>query len=714
MPNYNNNNTRDNSIDELPRLIFQLPNTDSGTALPSANPVFFCQSGCAIDYKFSNIRSCQFNNDGRKFTITPTDRTNINYIMWNGTDINSGEKMTQFTLKEVYFTAPAKDYLGINRDILTQSIQCYFVFVNEKYSNLMICVSVIGSVNNLGNAPKSNGFVMMETLATRIPSVNVQSQLNNLNNFNLGTLIPPNKPFFSTLITNNIQYIISTEVVDVPISFFSNIVSMVNGGTQLYNAKMNQNRTNIPQNPSTTILFYNENSQMLNDNQNFVCNSNCDLVPGKKITPSIGTVSTTQSTKKPARPPRTVSGGELPPEKCETKDVWENQPTKPKPVKDPSKPDGSTTTSVGNGSDPTVVVAITVSIMIALVIITLYCFFKYTNKNKIAIIILVIGLVSLIVGLSVGCGIHTQQPETYIISYIVGVIVWSISLFILYSKFRNYDSYGYGFGYSSFNTEISPMTNKQQPYSGINVPTEFNQSKQSFFGKMGKMFSSSDSKPNDYSTQITVPPAQNTQPKQSFLGKIFKKSPEQLSATFSQSSVSVPSSATFSQSSASSTTVPSSMTTQSSTSSATVPQSSAIASSQPSKSFFSKLKDKFSTKTGSTMSSAPSQISDPSITVPQSSTTSRSDPSMTQKRNSFFSKIIPPKSSSPTEQISPEDLIKSKTKIIENIMRTPSLSQINKNKLIQTLNSSTSSNIVKQLKEANKKLNLLKTKSSTK
>jgi len=461
---------------------------------------------------------------------------------------------------------------------------------------------------------------MMETLATRIPSVNVQSQLNNLNNFNLGTLIPPNKPFFSTLITNNIQYIISTEVVDVPISFFSNIVSMVNGGTQLYNAKMNQNRTNIPQNPSTTILFYNENSQMLNDNQNFVCNSNCDLVPGKKITPSIGTVSTTQSTKKPARPPRTVSGGELPPEKCETKDVWENQPTKPKPVKDPSKPDGSTP-SVDDGRDPTVVVALTVSFIILLVFITLIGFFKYTNKNKLTIIFLVIGLVCLIVGLSVGCSLFTQKQEAYWISYILGAIIWFISV-ILLSRFKNYDSYGYGYGYSSFNSAISPLTNKQQPYSGITVPTGFNEPT-SFFGKMGKMFSSSDSKPIDYSTQITVPPAQNTQPKQSFLGKIFKKSPEQLSATVPQSSVSVPSSATFSQSSASSATVPSSMTTQSSASSATVPQSSAssatvpqsslIASPQPSQSLFSKLKDKFSTKTGSTMSSAPSQISDPFI-----------------------------------------------------------------------------------------------------
>jgi hypothetical protein len=91
---------------------------------------------------------------------------------------------------------------------------------------------------------------------------------------------------------------------------------------------------------------------------------------------------------------------------------------------------------------------------------------------------------------------------------------------------------------------------------------------------------------------------------------MFKKSPEQLSATVPQSSVS---SATVPQSSVSSATVPSSMMAQSSASSATVPQSSAIASPQQSQSLFSKLKDKFSTKTGSTMSSAPSTITDPFI-----------------------------------------------------------------------------------------------------
>ena len=389
MPNYNDNDTRDNSIDQLPRMIFQLPNTESGATSPSVNPVFFCQSGCSIDYNFSNIKSCQFNNDGKKFTITPTDTANINYIMWNGTDINSGEKMTQFTLKEVYFTAPAKDYLGTNNDFLSQSIQYYFVFVNEKFNNLMICVSVIGSVNNLGNAPKSNGFVMMETLSKRIPSVNVQSQLNNLNNFNLGTLIPPNKPFFSTLITNNIQYIIITEIVDVPVEFFANMSTMVNGGTQLYNAKMNQNRTNIPQNPSNTILFYNENSQMLNDNQNLVCNSNCDLVPGKKITPTIGTYTTTQTEKKNENKLRTVSGAELPPEKCEMEEVWANQSLKPKSVKDPSKPNGEIKDPNEIEKDPTIF-AISMSFMILICIGTGLFVVPNMSNRLFAILIIII------------------------------------------------------------------------------------------------------------------------------------------------------------------------------------------------------------------------------------------------------------------------------------------------------------------------------------
>ena len=564
MPNYNQNNVRDQSINTLPRMTFQLPNTESGTALPSANPVFFCQSGCSIDYNFSNIKSCQFNNDGDKFTITPTDKTNINYIMWNGTDMTSGEKMVQYTLKEVYFKAPAKDYIGTNRDILNQSIQYYFVFVNEKYDNLMICVSIIGSVNNLGNAPKSNGFVMMETLSNNIPNKGAESELTNLNNFNLGTLIPPNKPFFSTLISSGIQYIILTEIVDVPVSFFTNIATNVYGSMELYKAKMSEFQRNTPVNPDTTVLFYNENSQLL-DNQNLVCNSNCDLVPTKKITPSIGTYTTTKSGKKRPETRKTISGADFPPEKCEMEEVWSNQTIKPKKTEDPDNPDDPD--GINGDKDNTTAIAITVSLLIIMVIIIIVCgYYKY-KKYGFSIKLIVAGIIGIIVtviGLSVGCHLYVEKKDLVWLSYVLGVCgFFGAIVFIVIIK--NYDSYGYNTSYLSFNS----ATNKQQPYSGITVPTGFNQPKTSWFGKM---FSSNDSKPTTgYSPQITVPSASNIQPKQ-------------LSAT-----------------------VPSSIS---------IPQSSATVSPQPSKSFFSKLADKFSKKTDSsstTMSSAPPPITDPII-----------------------------------------------------------------------------------------------------
>ena len=631
MPNYNDNDTRDNSINDLPRMIFQLPNTESGTALPSPNPVFFCQSGCAIDYHFSNIKSCQFNNDGKKFTITPTDTANINYIMWNGTDMNSGEKMVQFTLKEVYFTAPAKDYIGINNEILNQSIQYYFVFVNEKYSNLMICISVIGSVNNLGNAPKSNGFVMMETLSTRIPTVNVQSDLSNLNNFNLGTLIPPNKPFFSTLITNNIQYIIITEVVDVPIEFFSNMTTMVNGGTQLYTAKMNNFKTSIPRNPATTILFYNENSQLL-DNQNLVCNSNCDLVPAKKITPSIGTYTSSESEKKKEEEKKkTISGAELSPEKCDIKKVWANQPTKPK-LKDPSKPDVTTQDPITSDKSP-VVFAITMAFMVGICMLTGFLVALNTQNirlsKSISILIMIIFIIPIIVGFSVGSSLYYKDNKNHWIPYIVGLIIWGTCMLTLKIVSKKY----YYNNYSSFNSTISPTTNKQQ-YSSINVPTGFNQPQKSWFGKM---FSSSQDKPINYSPQITVPTAQNTQPKQSLFDRMFKKSPEQLPIS-----------------------IPSTMVPQSSTSSA---------------------------------------VSVP----PQSSTSSAPVP---QPKQTFLSKINP---FSKKEVPLTQDIIQSKTKLLEDIQRS-NLNPTNKKKLMNTINTSSGSNIVQRLNTAYKELNRLKPK----
>ena len=358
----------------------------------------------------------------------------------------------------------------------------------------MICISVIGSVNNLGNAPKSNGFVMLETLSTRIPAINVQSQLGNLNNFNLGTLIPPNKPFFNTLVTNNIQYIILTEVVDVPVEFFSNMSTIVNGGTQLYTSKMNQFKTNTPVNPPSTILFYNENSQTLDD-QSLVCNSNCDLVPGKKITPTIGKYTSVKSDKKPEpQKLKTISGTEIPPEECQTEEVWANQSLKTSPsTSDPTKAG----TSVDDASDNTAIVAITVASIIIIVFCTIVGFIKYTNKNKISIIFLVIGLIAYIVGLSVGCGIYSPNTN-YWIAYVVGVVVWFISV-ILMLNFRNNDGYSLSSSYTSI--ELQNL-GKQQRNSGLNVPTGFNVPNKPWYKRI---FSSN--KPTFDGPRLTVPPS---------------------------------------------------------------------------------------------------------------------------------------------------------------------------------------------------------------
>jgi hypothetical protein len=263
------------------------------------------------------------------------------------------------------------------------------------------------------------------------------------------------------------------------------------------------------------------------DNQNLVCNSNCDLVPAKKITPSIGTYTSSESEKKKEeKKKKTITGDELPPEKCEKKDVWVNKPTKPV-LKDPSKPDGTTQDPIPSDKSP-VVFAITMSFMAVICILTVW-FLPSITKNirfSISCIILILLIIPIIVGFSVGSHQYDKDNKNHWIPYLVGLILWGVGFGIL-----KYVNKKYSDNYSGFNTAISPTTNKQ--YSSINVPTGFNQPKQSWFGKM--FSSSSQDKPTDYTPQITIPTAQNTQPKQSFFSKMFKKNPEQSSITVPQS-----------------------------------------------------------------------------------------------------------------------------------------------------------------------------------
>ena len=116
--------------------------------------------------------------------------------------------MIRFDLKEIKFSAPAKDVVG--SITYNKSIQFYFTFVNSTYPNIMIVISIIGQVNNVGST-MTDGFVLLETLASQIPTRNQIKNVSNLGNVNLGNLLPTNKSFFSTIIDEStIQYISMT------------------------------------------------------------------------------------------------------------------------------------------------------------------------------------------------------------------------------------------------------------------------------------------------------------------------------------------------------------------------------------------------------------------------------------------------------------------------------------------------------------------------
>lgn len=304
MVNYNLVNERTKGISDIPRLSFLLPTDQKNQGQSNtADFIPFCSSGCQLEFKFQNIKSCTLSNDGNFFSISPTSEKDKNYVLWNGSDTN-GLELTPFYLKEIYFSLPSKDY--VSTEFINNTIQYYLTFVNQSFSNLMITVSVIGQANNIGNDVKSNGYALMDTLADKIPlGPNQQSSLSNLSEFNLGALLPENKSFFTTLLMdNNVQYILLTKIVDVPMKFFNNLVSRVLGSMNKYVQKDTSFRENKPTNPPATIIFYNENITPIGLDQTYVCDSNCNQVPGKieRLEPRVGSVSTSEGPA-PSSPP---------------------------------------------------------------------------------------------------------------------------------------------------------------------------------------------------------------------------------------------------------------------------------------------------------------------------------------------------------------------------------------------------------------------------
>lgn len=314
MPNFNIVQDRNNALIKIPRFNYK----------SSENTIRFCQTGCNLEFSFSNIESANVKNDGNFFSITPGTPNTNNYIMWNGSGTN-GQVMTRFDLNEINFFAPTKDI--VSQITPNNTIQYYFTFVNSENTNIMIVISIIGQSNNTG-AIQTNGYKLLNSLAEQIPLNGDSSVLGKLSNFNLGSLLPNNKSFFSTLISDSsIQYISLTNIVDVPITFFNNLISRVVGSTQAYESKANSYKQSIPQNPPGSIIFYTENTLPIGADQAYVCNSNCDRVVGDAASlPVIGTRTTTEGT--PTMPASTLTAKsttgkpKTPSEECEEEEMW--------------------------------------------------------------------------------------------------------------------------------------------------------------------------------------------------------------------------------------------------------------------------------------------------------------------------------------------------------------------------------------------------------
>jgi hypothetical protein len=380
MSDFTSEINRDNSIKTIPRLTFQMPQSTTSATPSTQIPIYFCQVGCQLEFEFTNITSATLKNDGTYFTIIPTDNSN-NYINWNGTGA-SGQNMIRFDLKEIKFSAPAKDLVGsINYN---KSIQFYFTFVNSTYPKIMIIITVIGQSNNVGTA-QTDGFILLNTLAPQIPTRNDVKKVSNLNNVNLGNLLPANKSFFSTLInTNSIQYISMTRIIDIPVNFLNYMISMVVGGKEAYDKKVNNYSQQIPSNPQGTIIFYTENIKPINSNQAYVCNANCDRVVGDAslLQPTIGT-SSTQKNEIAYSGNNGSTGGTIPgkpiQEECEEEYVFPGTKTNVNVnLKSGATSSGSNDSTAGTSNDknlskeeytPSVVQSIIITLFILIIVV---------------------------------------------------------------------------------------------------------------------------------------------------------------------------------------------------------------------------------------------------------------------------------------------------------------------------------------------------------
>jgi hypothetical protein len=436
MANFTLEKNRDQAFQNIPRLTFQTPQSTTGANPSTTSPILFCQTGCDLEFNFKNINSATLKNDGNYFTITPPDNSE-NYINWNGTG-KDGLNMIRFNLKEVKFSAPARDIVGsINYN---KSIQIFFTFVNSESTkrDIMIIITIIGQVNNVGNA-QTDGFILLNALANQIPLRNDINNINNLGNVNLGNLLPSNKSFFNTLINGNtIQYISMVRIIDIPQDFLNNMISRVLGGQQPHQFKVNQYTQQIPSNPEGTFIFYSENIKTIGADQAYVCNSNCNRVVGdaKLLEPKFGSSSTTRTSGASSRP---IANGksqlQAPKEEiCEEEYVYPGTRTNVR-IKSASNPAVSTDKTIDKSNEKELAQsdftnAIIISLFIVLIFICvfgiLYALLKAANLSGIRsffsielwnisniplIISAVIGFCSIIIFTSLALDIMVKQNK---------------------------------------------------------------------------------------------------------------------------------------------------------------------------------------------------------------------------------------------------------------------------------------------------------------
>lgn len=304
MVNYKLVNERNNGMRNIPRLSFLPPvPQQTGGQVNTVNNIKNCQSGCQLEFKFNNLKSCSLKNDGAFFSLSIPESDKNNYVEWNGSNVN-GLELTKFYLKEVYFRTPARDKIMV--DNIDKSIQIYYSFVNDRASNLMITVSIIGQVNNPGETLKTKGFKLLEVLANKIPPPNgAQVQLNNLSSVNLEYLLPKDKTFFSTLIgpntvsnaADNIQYVIMNSIIDIPSQFFDSLVAKTLDNIDRYNTIKQDYNSNPPVNPQGLIIFYTEDIRPMGLDEGIVCDKNCNQAVGSAsdINPGVGDIVYTES-----------------------------------------------------------------------------------------------------------------------------------------------------------------------------------------------------------------------------------------------------------------------------------------------------------------------------------------------------------------------------------------------------------------------------------